>query len=107
MNTELQKKWFVYLADHHEGPFDAAELSDKKSSGPISQQSYVWAEGMADWKPLVEVTELSTAMRKIKGSDYTDQEIKEDYYRDSPHISPNMMNAKFKNLAGKYANMKL
>ncbi len=66
MNTELQKKWFVYLSDHHEGPFDAAELSEKKSSGLISQQSYVWAEGMADWKPLVEVTELSTAMRKIE-----------------------------------------
>ena len=62
MNTELQKKWFVYLSDHHEGPFDAEELSMKKKNGLINQQSYVWSEGMADWKPMIEVGELFNAI---------------------------------------------
>jgi hypothetical protein len=68
MNTELQKKWFVYLSDHHEGPFDAAELSEKKQNGLINQQSYVWAEGMTDWKPLNEVNELANAIRKLEAT---------------------------------------
>jgi hypothetical protein len=68
MNTELQKKWFVYLSDHHEGPFDAAEMSQKKKTGLINQQSYVWSEGMTDWKPLIEVGELSNAIRKLESS---------------------------------------
>ena len=68
MNTELQKKWFVYLSDHHEGPFDAAEMSQKKKTGLINQQSYVWSEGMTDWKPLIEVGELSNAIRKIEAT---------------------------------------
>ncbi len=68
MNTELQKKWFVYLMDHHEGPFDANELSLKKKNGLINQQSYVWAEGMADWKPLIEVSELSNEIKKFENT---------------------------------------
>lgn len=66
MNSELQKKWFVYLSDHHEGPFNAVELSQKQKSGMVTTQSYVWAEGMADWKPMVEVHELTHDLKKVE-----------------------------------------
>jgi len=65
MNSELQKKWFVYLSDHHEGPFNAVELSQKQKSGTVTAQSYVWAEGMTDWKPLMEVNELTQDLKKL------------------------------------------
>jgi hypothetical protein len=66
MNSELQKKWFVYLSDHHEGPFNAVELSQKQKSGIVTTQSYVWAEGMTDWKPLLEVNELIHDLKKLE-----------------------------------------
>jgi len=66
MNTELQKKWFVYLGDHHEGPFNADELNQKQKNGQISLQSYAWSEGMADWKPILEINELSSELKKIQ-----------------------------------------
>ena len=66
MNSELQKKWFVYISDHHEGPFNAVELSQKQKTGSVSNQSYIWTEGMADWKPLFEVSELTHDLKKIE-----------------------------------------
>ena len=65
MNSELQKKWFVYLSDHHEGPFNAVELSQKQKNGSVTHQSYVWSEGMTDWKPLAEVNELANDLKKL------------------------------------------
>jgi len=66
MNSELQKKWFVYLSDHHEGPFSATELSQKQKTGTVNSQSYVWSEGMVDWKPLTEVGELLQDLKKLE-----------------------------------------
>ncbi len=68
MNSELEKKWFVYLSDHHEGPFSAAELSQKQKIGQITLQSYVWKEGMPDWLPIPEVPELVMEMKKNDSS---------------------------------------
>ena len=66
MNSELQKKWFVYLSDHHEGPFNTVELNQKQKNGSVNDQSYVWTEGMTDWKPLLEVNELSHELKKLE-----------------------------------------
>jgi hypothetical protein len=50
-----EKKWFLYLSDHHEGPFSLAEIQEKMSGGQVSTANYVWCEGMPDWKPMTEV----------------------------------------------------
>lgn len=60
MNTEIDKKWFVYVGDHHEGPFSLKEVSDKKKSGQVSDESYVWCEGMDDWLMMSRVPELKS-----------------------------------------------
>jgi hypothetical protein len=49
MNIENEKKWFVYVGDHHEGPFNANEVNEKKTAGLVNDESYVWCEGMSDW----------------------------------------------------------
>ena len=60
MNTEIEKKWFVYIGDHHEGPFRVDEIQEKKKSGLISDESYVWCDGMPDWVMLSKISELKS-----------------------------------------------
>lgn len=58
MNTEMQKKWFIYVQDHHEGPFSVDEVFQKQKGNVVSTESYVWCEGMADWQTITEVPDL-------------------------------------------------
>jgi hypothetical protein len=55
MHDFEEKKWFVYLNDHHEGPFSLSDLHDRMNKGEVSTSSYVWAEGMDDWKVMTDV----------------------------------------------------
>lgn len=55
-----EKKWFIYLTDHHEGPFSAAELQVKVRNGHVGEAHYVWAEGMPDWQMMKEVSAFSS-----------------------------------------------
>jgi hypothetical protein len=55
MDGFTEKKWFVYLGDHHEGPFALDEIQSKISDGQLTVTNYVWAEGMDDWKMMNEV----------------------------------------------------
>ncbi|MBC7692200.1 MAG: DUF4339 domain-containing protein [Methylotenera sp.] len=49
------KKWFVYISDHHEGPYTVTEVKEKVAHGKIPADGYVWSEGMADWQPMSAV----------------------------------------------------
>ena len=40
------------------GPFAAAELKRKVSSGELTGETYVWMEGMTEWKRAKEVAQL-------------------------------------------------
>lgn len=64
MNMEIEKKWFVYVGDHHEGPFSIPEMVARKESGAVTPDSYVWCEGMADWLMLSQVSELEQGLRE-------------------------------------------
>lgn len=57
-----EKKWFVYMADHHEGPFSAVEIAEKVKGNKISSEQYIWTEGMADWEMLASVEEIQIAL---------------------------------------------
>jgi hypothetical protein len=66
MNIENEKKWFVYIGDHHEGPFSVLEVSERKNSGSVRDDSYVWCEGMNDWLMLSDVKELAQEVKKLE-----------------------------------------
>jgi hypothetical protein len=51
-------KWFVYINDHHEGPFSMAQLQSKLQTGEVNRTQYVWAEGMPDWQLMTTVRDL-------------------------------------------------
>jgi hypothetical protein len=53
-----EKKWFIYLGDHHEGPFSLDEIQSKLGQSEVTASNYVWCEGMPDWKVMTEVTEF-------------------------------------------------
>ncbi|MBC7397542.1 MAG: DUF4339 domain-containing protein [Bdellovibrionales bacterium] len=69
MNTENEKKWFVYVGDHHEGPFTPSEVHEKQKQGLVSKESYVWCEGMSDWLMLSEVKDLHIELKKLEQED--------------------------------------
>jgi hypothetical protein len=69
MNTENEKKWFVYIGDHHEGPLSDREVYQRKQQGQVNQDSYVWREGMADWVLLSQVTDLKQAIEAMTAAE--------------------------------------
>lgn len=60
--SDQQKIWFVYLTDHHEGPFTPAEVAEKVTQGLVTAQTLGWKDGMAEWVPIDSIPELSAAM---------------------------------------------
>jgi hypothetical protein len=78
MNMEIQKKWFIYIGDHHEGPFSAEEISQKLKSGEAKEESYVWCEGMADWQMFSSVNELKNEVSKFSQSEPSVKKVSDD-----------------------------
>lgn len=60
--SDQQKIWFIYLTDHHEGPFTASEIAEKAAAGLVSGQSLAWKDGMPEWVPAETIPELASAM---------------------------------------------
>jgi len=56
------KIWFVYLTDHHEGPFTAFEVAEKMSQGVVTKQSLGWKDGMAEWVAIESIPELAAEL---------------------------------------------
>lgn len=50
--------WHYAHNGQQQGPVSDAELAQLFESGTLKADSLVWAEGMADWKPISEVPEL-------------------------------------------------
>jgi hypothetical protein len=66
--SEQQKIWFIYLTDHHEGPFTPAEVAEKIGQGAVTPQSLGWKDGMAEWMPIESIAELSAALDAPAGA---------------------------------------
>jgi hypothetical protein len=62
MDALNEKKWFVYIGDHHEGPFSLADVQSRLAQGQVAVTSYVWAEGMADWIAMNEVPDFAVIL---------------------------------------------
>ncbi len=62
---ENTKKWFIYLGDHHEGPFPDSEVVDKARNKIVTAATYVWHEGMEDWVLIKDAPELWAQLRPI------------------------------------------
>ncbi len=60
--AEGQKIWFVYLSDHHEGPFTAQEIAEKAAQGLVTSKSLVWKDGMPEWVTVETIPEIQAVL---------------------------------------------
>lgn len=51
---EEPKPWFIYHHDVQSGPLSASEINRGILAGTLDEESFVWKEGMDDWKPIKE-----------------------------------------------------
>jgi len=56
--------WHAAIQDVPVGPMTRDELRRKIEAGAVTAQSLCWREGMDDWRPLGELAELASLMRR-------------------------------------------
>ncbi len=54
-----EKKWFLYVVDHHEGPFSLVDIRDLLEQGKTTTEAFVWREGMDDWTPMASLPDFA------------------------------------------------
>ncbi len=54
----MEKIWYLFLENHHKGPFSAEEIFKMFHSDQIGENGLVWRQGMAKWIHLKDCEEL-------------------------------------------------
>lgn len=64
LTTTLEnRKWFYLDTQNTQnGPIDLKALKVAKAQGSINSKTYLWSEGMLDWKILEELSYLKTEL---------------------------------------------
>ncbi|MBX7116421.1 MAG: zinc-ribbon domain-containing protein [Myxococcaceae bacterium] len=57
--------WFAMVKGNQIGPLDLKQLETKVKSGDVSARTYLWKQGMADWKRAVDVPEVSSVFAGV------------------------------------------
>lgn len=65
METQNEKKWFIYLIDHHEGPYSVNEIGKMVHEQKASSAYYIWSEGMPDWEVMSSVDSFRETLKSI------------------------------------------
>lgn len=53
-----EKEWFLYVVDHHEGPYSKDEIKKLVKRGEAKSSSYVWKEGYEDWLMMSDIADF-------------------------------------------------
>jgi predicted Zn finger-like uncharacterized protein len=61
-------EWHVSIADNDQRTMSLAELVNGYNAGVVAHDTFVWTEGMQDWKALSEVDEVVTALHAAAGA---------------------------------------
>ncbi len=77
-------KWFVYINDHHEGPFSMGQLQSKLQTGEINRNHYVWCEGMPDWQVMTSIRELDAILTLTSAPIFPEAEPDEPEFESDP-----------------------
>lgn len=63
LQTSTVVGWYILDANAQQiGPYTIAELRGHFSSGYLTENTFVWAEGRSDWQPLSSVPELMSGV---------------------------------------------
>lgn len=53
------KSFFVAVNGQQQGPFDLGALTQRQQQGQLTRETLVWAQGMANWTPAGQVSDLA------------------------------------------------
>ncbi len=56
----VEGQWFAMVKGKQVGPFDARQLQAKVKTSEISVRTYLWKEGMGDWKRASDLPEMAS-----------------------------------------------
>ena len=56
--------WMVNLSDTDQRSMSTEELVEGWRAGSVTEEAFVWREGLPDWKPALEVEELKALLEK-------------------------------------------
>ena len=71
MDPLTEKKWFLYINDHHEGPLSVSDIRQRVEQGLATPESFVWQEGMPAWQIMKEQPEFASITPKSPQTGYT------------------------------------
>lgn len=61
------QEWFCFdKAGQQQGPLSFYSLNEMWENGEINSKSYVWTEGMADWKHISNTPDLHQVLEKLE-----------------------------------------
>lgn len=63
MDEQTEKKWFVFVVDHHTGPHSLNEIGEQIRQGVVNAHHFVWKEGMPDWRLMHEVRDFDSLLQ--------------------------------------------
>lgn len=73
--------WHFIQQDEQQGPVTDEQIKALIASGNLSADDLAWCEGMAEWKPIREITELSVRPRQTESSqDQSKNKTPTEYY---------------------------
>lgn len=58
-------QFFAMIDGKQQGPYDEAQFGRLVNFGIVTRETYVWCEGMAEWKPASEVERLQKLMGAV------------------------------------------
>ncbi|MGA2448518.1 MAG: zinc-ribbon domain-containing protein [Polyangiaceae bacterium] len=64
-----QGQWHISLSDTDQRTMTLAELVSLYKAGVATQETFVWTDGMPDWKPLLEVEAIVVAVNSATKGD--------------------------------------
>lgn len=82
----MEKIWYLFLDNHHKGPFSSEEIFKMFHSDQIHEKSLVWREGMPKWALLNETEELWSSIAPLAAPPALP--IEELPFHPEPGISP-------------------
>jgi predicted Zn finger-like uncharacterized protein len=62
-----EAQWHVNVTDTDQRTMTMAELVDAYNAGVVTQETFIWTDGMDDWKPLAEVEPVVSALHASAG----------------------------------------
>ena len=92
MDGFKENKWFVYMGDHHEGPFSLEEIQGKMQAGLVTSSQFAWCEGMSDWQQITEVEVFQSLLKppslRLVPTSPGVQEPREPTFTDVTRMAP-------------------